>query len=384
MKLAFDGQPLEKNPAGRGIYLLNLLDYLTNHGVFCYIFSHQDVYLNSSPNINKKNIKIVVDKPEFDGHYYFHNYFTWRKIILPIRLQKCDAQIFHQISNFGVPPQRIPQKIVLTVHDIVPKILPKLEFENLYDQITYESEMKESLVRAAKIIYISKSTKKDVEKYFSRYFSIKKGKVIYNGLNKFSNDDRKIKPKKFNFSYLICNAGFTEKKNTDSVIYAFALFLKTHQNFSNLKLIITGAFDNPVKKKFYKKLKNITKKTKLNKKVIFIGGISRAELGSYIKGASALLYLSKYEGFGFPPLEGMSLGCPVITSNISSMPEVVGKAAITVNPMDIKTVASKIYEILHDEKLRKKMVGLGLKQAKRFSWEKCAREIIEVYKSLLK
>jgi glycosyltransferase involved in cell wall biosynthesis len=384
MKIAFDGQPLEKNPAGRGTYLLNLLDYLTNHKVFCYIFSHHDVYLNSFPTINKRNIKTVVDRPKRDGYYYHHNYFTWRKTILPYRLCQCDAQIFHQISNFGVPSYPIPQKIALTMHDIVPMILPKLEFAHEYDKLAYELEIEESLFMASKIIFISKSTQSDVRKYFGECYQEKKGKVIYNGLNKFSANDLKIKPKKFSFDYLICNAGFTEKKNTHNVIKTFAFLKKYYPNFKNLKLIITGAYDNPVKESVYQELKSLAKKLKLGNQVIFTGQLSRLELGAYIKGAKVLLYLSQYEGFGFPPLEGMSLGCPVITSNTSSMPEVVGNAAITVNPFNIKMIAAKTAHLLKNEKSRIKLTKLGLKQAQKFSWGKCAKEVLKVYKSLLK
>lgn len=382
MKIAFDGQPLEKNPAGRGTYLLNLLEYLTNRGVFCYILSHRDVYLDGASTIKKRNIKIIVDRPKIKGHYYQHSYYTWRKIILPHRLNQCDAQILHQISNFGVPSLPIPQKIVLTLHDIVPKIMPKLEFVNQYDQIAYQWEIKESLLKADKIIFISKSTQNDVKKYFNKYYQKKKGVVIYNGLNKFSDDDAKIKPKKFDFEYLICNAGFTEKKNTDSVIKALSLLKNQYPDFKNLKLLITGAADNPVKKRILGRLKDLTKKLRLKNQVIFTGQLSRPKLGAYIKGARVLLYLSLYEGFGFPPLEGMSLGCPVITSNTSSMPEVVGKAAETVDPKNIKAISITMLNLLKNKRLREALIRKGKERAKNFSWEKCAKKTLEVYKKL--
>jgi len=105
-------------------------------------------------------------------------------------------------------------------------------------------------------------------------------------------------------------------------------------------------------------------------------------LPAYYSSASLLVYPSLYEGFGLPPLEAMACGCPVVTSNTSSLPEVVGDAAITVDPYDVDALTNAMREVLTNNGLRKEMVEKGLKQAKKFSWDKTAQETMEVYERM--
>ena len=95
-----------------------------------------------------------------------------------------------------------------------------------------------------------------------------------------------------------------------------------------------------------------------------------------------MIYPSLYEGFGLPVLEAMSCGTPVLTSNISSMPEVIGKAGILFNPYDIGDIAEAIRKVLHSDDLRDRMRNDGLQRANMFSWAKCAKETLEIYKSI--
>ena len=113
--------------------------------------------------------------------------------------------------------------------------------------------------------------------------------------------------------------------------------------------------------------------------VIFVDYTSELDLAHYYSSAALLAYPSLYEGFGLPPLEAMACGCPVVTSNVSSLPEVVGGAGIMANPYDTDSLAQAMRRVLTDDKLRDDMVRKGLEQAKRFSWEKAARETLEVY-----
>ncbi|MBU2477333.1 glycosyltransferase, partial [Candidatus Micrarchaeota archaeon] len=99
--------------------------------------------------------------------------------------------------------------------------------------------------------------------------------------------------------------------------------------------------------------------------------------------ADLFVFPSFYEGFGFPVLEAMKCGCPVITSNVSSLPEVSGNAAIQINPNDINQLSQEIQKILTNKELKKKMIQKGLNQAKKFSWKKCAEKTLKVYEELL-
>ncbi len=113
--------------------------------------------------------------------------------------------------------------------------------------------------------------------------------------------------------------------------------------------------------------------------VIFVEYVSELDLAYYYSSAALLAYPSFYEGFGFPPLEAMACGCPVVTSNTSSLPEVVGEAGIMFNPYDTDSLVEAMRQVLTDGELRNDMVRKGLEQAKKFSWEKAARETQEVY-----
>ncbi len=116
--------------------------------------------------------------------------------------------------------------------------------------------------------------------------------------------------------------------------------------------------------------------------VIFLDHVSELELAYYYSSAQLLAYPSLYEGFGLPPLEAMACGCPVVTSNTSSLPEVVGEAGLMVNPYDIDSLAQAMRQVLTDSELRDNMVRKGLEQSKRFSWEKAAEQTLEVYKKV--
>ncbi len=123
----------------------------------------------------------------------------------------------------------------------------------------------------------------------------------------------------------------------------------------------------------------IVESLKLSSEVIFTDFVPNMDLPAYYSGAEVFVLPTLYEGFGFPVLEAMACACPVITSNNSSLPEVVGEAGIMVNPYDIDSLAQAMRQVLTDSELREDMVRKGLEQSKRFSWEKTAEQTLEVY-----
>jgi len=120
----------------------------------------------------------------------------------------------------------------------------------------------------------------------------------------------------------------------------------------------------------------------IEKEVVFVGYVSENELPKYYNAADLFVFPSLYEGFGLPPLEAMACGTPVITSNLTSLPEVVGDSAITIDPYDVNAFAEAMYNLLTDEKLREKMINKGLKRAQLFNWEKSAEKTLKVYQQL--
>jgi len=110
--------------------------------------------------------------------------------------------------------------------------------------------------------------------------------------------------------------------------------------------------------------------------------VAEADLPALYSGATLFVFPSLYEGFGLPVLEAMACGTPVVCSNTSSLPEIVGEAALTFDPLDVTEMAAKIEEVLHNEALREEMREKGLRQAAKFSWERTAQETLEVYREV--
>jgi len=147
----------------------------------------------------------------------------------------------------------------------------------------------------------------------------------------------------------------------------------------DVKLVITGK-----KGWHYENLFETVRHLGLEKFVVFTGYVEDEEAPYLYSGADIYTFPSIYEGFGLPPLEAMSCGTPVVASNTSSIPEVVENAGILLSPKDVESWVKAILRILRDDTLRKKMSADSLKQAKKFSWRKTARQTIEVYEEVLR
>jgi glycosyltransferase involved in cell wall biosynthesis len=123
---------------------------------------------------------------------------------------------------------------------------------------------------------------------------------------------------------------------------------------------------------------------KLKSDVLYLGYVPDNELGKFYNLASLFVYPSFYEGFGLPPLEAMACGCPVIVSNVASLPEVCGEAVFYVDPNDIGCITQGMNRVLNDETLRKSLIMKGLERSKLFSWEKSAKEHLKVFEEIMK
>ena len=146
----------------------------------------------------------------------------------------------------------------------------------------------------------------------------------------------------------------------------------------DLHLVIAGG-----KGWLYKKIYRLFCQSSVKDRIIFLDYVKPEERWQLYEKAQALIWPSFYEGFGFPPLEAMSLGCPVITSVNSSLPEVVGEAALLVDPYNIQEIAAAINQLLIDEKLRQNLISKGYEQVKKYSWENSAQKMLEAFKSLV-
>lgn len=277
---------------------------------------------------------------------------------LPIEKFIGPIDVFHT-SDWTEPPAKAAK--VTTLHDLTFLKTGK----EVHPRVLSVHRRRLNLVKeeADLIIAVSQATKRDAVKILGVKPS--QIKVIYEAapatVAKIK-DKKKIERIKKEYGikgdYLLVNAPWQPRKNFKRIIQAFKML----SDF-NLSLIVIG----------YSEVGIPTK----DKKIIFTGYVPQGErLNALYSGASCLVYPSLYEGFGLPILEAFICGCPVVTANVSSMPEVAGKAAVLVNPRSVKDIAQGIKEALEKKDT---LVKAGLKRAKQFSWEKTAKETLKVY-----
>lgn len=317
--------------------------------------------------INNKNIKFIEIEIIKKGTQYFECF------ILPFYLKKYKINILH-FPNFASPLfLNIPY--IITVHDLA-FLRVKESFKKL-DLFYWKNIFRLAVKKASLIIAVSKSTKNDLKFFWNIPLSKIKvlpsfSSLIYEDIDL---DNKKIEKYNLKYPYFLFIGTLEPRKNLERVIEAFVNFSK--KIGENIKLIIIG-------QKGWKCEKIVKKIEENREKVIWFSNISKEEIPFFYKNAIALLYPSLYEGFGLPILEAYKFNIPVITSNISSLPEVAGKGAILVNPYDIKEIENTIFKIYFDKDLRSKIIKNQKEEIKKYDYERIGDEILSIYRSLIK
>jgi glycosyltransferase involved in cell wall biosynthesis len=175
--------------------------------------------------------------------------------------------------------------------------------------------------------------------------------------------------------YVLCVAGTDPTKNVGTLVEAFARLPLAHRDAHDLVLVgDCGRRED---------LRQLVARAGIEKHTIFTGVVTDERLVDLYRQAKLFVFPSRYEGFGLPVLEAMACGCPVVCSSASSLPEVVGDAAILLNPLDVEGFTRTIEQVLGDAELRKDLRQRGLRQAARFTWDRTARETITVYEKIV-
>jgi len=274
-------------------------------------------------------------------------------------------------QNFARYALFLNNPFIVTVHDVI-RFCFDFSDETISERLLLKLDIR-GIKRANRIIAVSQHTKNDITKYFK--IPENNISVIYNGI-----DHTVFKPyqvKLLDKPYILYVGSERPRKNLGRL---FAAFAKLKPEFPELKLLKIGATG---RSKEYRRdtIKQIAD-SGISQDVIFVDRASETDLAHYYSSAALLAYPSLYEGFGLPPLEAMACGCPVVTSNISGLPEVVGNAGIIIDPYDIDSLAQAMKQVLTDNKKREEMVAKGLIQARKFSWERAAQETLKVYKKV--
>lgn len=264
-------------------------------------------------------------------------------------------------------------KVVITVHDIA--------FKSLKNVFTWKTKLWKnfvttlSLKKADRIIAISEYTKEEIVKYYGNKYE-EKISVIYNGFNDFSNEEINLNNVRKDIlglqekKYILTVSTISPRKNIDGLIKAYNK-LECKDEF---KLVIAGAYGW-----LYEDVIRLVDNLKLKDNVIFTGKINDDELKFLYKECYLFTYLSFYEGFGLPPLEAMSYGKTCIVSNTSSLPEVVGNAAIKVNPYNVEDIKIGLAKELKNQTINNSNI---VENINRFSWEKCSKKTVSTYKMI--
>ncbi|UXM85418.1 glycosyltransferase family 4 protein [Methanococcus aeolicus] len=364
MKIGIIANSLNPPRTGVGNVLYNVLKNIPKR-------KYKNFYLI---NYEKNNIFPETNKIIIKNPFKMAKTFLWYQT-LPMKNELKELDIIHnpyQLPTFF----NFKQKYILSVLDIIQILFPKEIKKSVY--ISQKIMLSKSIQSADKIISISHHTKNDIIKHFK--IPKDKIKVIhlaanenYKPLNEKEID--KIKQKyNLNYPFILYVGTLEPRKNIPTLLKAF---YKLKKRGIIHKLVITG------KKGWkYKSIFETIEKLNLQKDVIFTGYVPDEDLPALYNAADLFVYPSIYEGFGLPPLEAMQCGTPVITSNTSSLPEVVGDAGIMVNPYDVDELANKMYEVLTNDGLREELSKKGIERAKLFSWKKCAEEHLKVYEEV--
>jgi glycosyltransferase involved in cell wall biosynthesis len=297
---------------------------------------------------------------------------------LPRALRRVGADVFHS-TNFMRPLRRLPCASVTTIHDLIPYIAPhyipksrKTRLRPLYRWATRRAAR-----LSDRIIAVSEHTKRDIVERLR----VDAGRVavVYNGLQPAFRPAEQGQAPRIRERFgvkgaLIVAAGRADPyKNLIALVRAVEKLVESARD--DVCSLLIGEPDER-----YTEVRDYVRKHDLDEHVRFTGYLEEDAFVSAYQEADVLVHPSLYEGFGFPPLEAMACGTPVVSSNRTSLPEVLGDAALLVDPDDVDQLAGAIARVLDDEALRRSLREKGLEQAKRYTWQRAAAQTLDVYR----
>ena len=364
MRIAIDARKLRD--FGIGTYIRNILtglsrfDRQTEYVVLC---RPDDV---DSGDVLGRNFRMVPETAPL--------YSMTEQIRIPMALARERVRLLHE-PHYVLPPL-VRCRSVVTIHDCIHLMFPQY----LPSRLAYfyaKGSMWSAARKANRILTVSEASKRDI----LRFFDVRPEKVavIYNAI-----DERFLAPAdparmelvkqryQLDHPFVLYVGNIKPHKNIERLIDAFG---RARQRCPDrLKLIIIG---DEISK--YPALRQSVHKHKLDKHVRFLGFQSAETLSALYRLADAFIFPSLYEGFGLPPLEAMACGTPVVASNVSSLPEIAGGAALLVDPYDVDAIAAGICTAVTDEALRRDLIARGLARARSFSWDQSVRQIHQIY-----
>lgn len=358
---------LKRQYAGIGRYAFNLVKSLSEldgeNEYWLYVQKKYFDFKRQVPRVTARNFEVKID---------------WLGRGIASALKSVD--IYHSPSPDFIHMEP-PTKVIVTIHDLVYKTYPEGHTQQARD--TTDEQLGRIVAQADKLICCSNNTIQDLCKYFP--VDTKKISLVYQGVD--NNIFYPLNPKE-----LAAAKKLLERKGVKGPFILFVGTIEPRKNLQNLllalselklksnykgKLVVVG-----MKGWMIEGLDQVIRNLSLQNDIIFPGYVTDEELRHFYNLTDLFIFPSFYEGFGFPIVEAFSCGAAVITSNISSCPEIAGDSAMLVNPYNPEDIANAMAKVLDDKLLRECLQQKGLKRAKDFSFQKTAEETLAVYKEV--
>ena len=369
---------------GIGTYIRNLVQALAradDRNRYVLVASPEDVRLVSGLPANFETAVYRRGDQGVAGNLAF-----------PLFIRRFSPDVYHIPLN--QVPLLMPKPYVVTIHDMGSLVYG--EQSGLRKNLR-RYRFRRGLLRADKVMAVSVATRRDVvqtlgvpaERVHLVYSApspefFRRGRAADARAAGPQTEERErqriLERYQIHYPFLLYAGNIRPQKNIPRLVEAFAVVrneLASHPVYSDLRLIIIGdeIARNP-------SVRHAVIHSRVENCARFLGFVPFDTLRIFYECATAFVFPSLYEGFGLPPLEAMASGTPVITSNVSSLPEAVGEAAVLVNPENVFEIARGIRDVLLDPDLRAQLVAKGKRQAARFSWERTAREVIQIYEEV--
>ncbi|MFQ5812563.1 MAG: glycosyltransferase family 4 protein [Anaerolineae bacterium] len=369
MRIGIDARLVYYSQAGITQYTLRLIQGLAESGGKPRDRENEFIILQS-----RKDKHIIVDKPNFKRvPLWTPSHHRLEQFTLRFEISGLGLDVLH--SPDFIPPFRRNCKSVITIHDLAFLLYPHFLTK---ESARYYGQIDEAVKRTDHIIADSESTKQDT----IRLLGVPEHKitVIYlsaSPIYRPVNDQAILEQTKSKYhitsDFILFVSTVEPRKNLPALLKAYRQLLDSYK--AEVKLVVVGR-----RGWLSEEVLALVDELKLTNDVLFLGRVPVEDLLHLYNAAQLLVQPSFYEGFGLPPLEAMACGTPVVVSNVSSLPEVVGDAGLLVDPEDVSELTVAIWRVLTDQALRAELIAKGLKRAQCFSWEKTALQTLELYR----
>ncbi|MBN1660893.1 MAG: glycosyltransferase family 4 protein [Anaerolineae bacterium] len=367
MRIGIDARLVYYSQAGIGQYILHLVNNLAQ-------VDRENEYILLQ---SRKDETTILDQSNFRRvSLWTPSHHRLERYSLNVELMRLGLDVLH--SPDFIPPHRPSCKSVITVHDLAFLLYPHFLTR---ESARYYGHIDHAVRWTDHIIAVSESTKHDT----IRHLGVPEEKitVVHEAASPiFQPVDREVARQEVhrrhgvNAPYILFVSTIEPRKNVPTLIRAMWQLLECYKE--DVHLVLAGG-----KGWLYEDAFAVVDELKLDGRTHFVGRVSSEDLLYLYNAAEMLAHPAFYEGFGLPPLEAMACGLPVIVSEVASLPEVVGDAGLLIDPHDIDELTVAMWRVLNEEDQRHEMREKGLRQAAKFSWERAAKETLEIYRRVV-